>query len=131
MKPGRVRRATEREEYFLGCHANRFAIMLEGDSFQVAFTPRIHQLRPGKYRHAIAAEHSLQFRRSVRVESAQDMFAALDHYHLGVETSEELGELDCYCAATEDNQRFRRRHQRERFVAGQITGLLELGQRRR
>ena len=104
VKPGRVRRATEREEYFLGCHANRFAIMLEGDSFQVAFTPRIHQLRPGKYRHAIAAEHSLQFRRSVRVEVAQNMFAALDQCYFGVETREELGKLHSHRPAAKYNQ---------------------------
>ena len=99
-----VRRASKREQNLFCPHSLRPAVLLERDLFRVRLAPGVEQSCAGENRHALAPEDLFQFCCRVRVKVPQDMFAALDQRHFGVESAEELGELDRDGAAAEDDQ---------------------------
>ena len=92
-QPRRGRDASERQKNFLRRHSFDLMMMLKNDAF--AFSPGKGplQLRACVEPDALAPKSSFQGRGGVGIAIAQQMFTALDHSNLDIETAKPLGQF--------------------------------------
>ena len=114
-------------EHRLGVDFVLPAVVLVHDHFFVAVLPRVDKRAAGVDGDPLIAKGGFDFAGDVVVTRLENVRAALEQRHPGIEPRKKLGELHRHRAAAEHDDRLGQRLEPEGVVAGDATELGQAG----